>query len=103
MTGINLRRFPFATIPKSSVQLAGAVVVLLLITVAASAAGPRRWFRETRPLTYPNYGSYRRQYRELNYFYPKYRDGFHARYFESLGLPSGDRGPRGNGLYATPW
>ena len=35
--------------------------------------------------------------------YPKYIGGFHSSHFTNVGLPSGDIGFRGNGLYWTPW
>lgn len=50
---------------------------------------------------FPVYGSY--PYSHYNYRYPKYIGGFNARYFDSIGVPSGDIGLRGNGIYMTPW
>lgn len=41
--------------------------------------------------------------RHLEQRYPRYYGGFHARYFDNLGIPSGDIGLRGNSLYASPW
>jgi hypothetical protein len=35
--------------------------------------------------------------------YPRYEAGFHARYFQNIGIPSGDVGPRGNSLFLNPW
>ena len=35
--------------------------------------------------------------------YPKYIGGFHASEIHNLGIPSGQRGFRGNGLYWAPW
>ena len=35
--------------------------------------------------------------------YPKYIGGFHSSHFTNVGLPSGDIGFRGNGLYWAPW
>ena len=35
--------------------------------------------------------------------YPKFIGGFHSSHFTNVGLPSGDIGFRGNGLYWTPW
>jgi hypothetical protein len=35
--------------------------------------------------------------------YPKYYGGFHARALQDIGIPTGDRGIRGNGIYANPW
>lgn len=34
---------------------------------------------------------------------PRYYGGFNVSYFESIGLPSGDIGPRGNQIYWYPW
>ncbi len=34
---------------------------------------------------------------------PRYFGGFHASYFESIGVPQGDIGPRGNQIYWNPW
>lgn len=42
-------------------------------------------------------------YDYLNKRYPKFRGGFHSSYFHNMGLPPGDIGPRGNGIYPTPW
>ena len=46
--------------------------------------------------------------RDPSYFpaeptYPKFYGGFHSSHFSNLGIPSGDIGFRGNGLYWTPW
>ena len=35
--------------------------------------------------------------------YPKYYGAFHSSHFSNIGIPSGDRGFRGNGIYWTPW
>ncbi len=35
--------------------------------------------------------------------YPKYIGGFHSSFYSDLGLPTGDIGFRGNGLYWAPW
>jgi hypothetical protein len=45
---------------------------------------------------YNPYGHYREPY-------PKYYGGFHARFFDNYGVPTGDVGVRGNGIYWTPW
>ena len=34
---------------------------------------------------------------------PKYYGGFHSRYFDTLGVPPGDVGLRGNGVYWMAW
>ena len=38
-----------------------------------------------------------------NTLYPKFIGGFHSSHFHNLGVPSGDIGFRGNGIYWTPW
>lgn len=35
--------------------------------------------------------------------YPKYFGGFHSSHYYDLGIPNGDKGFRGNGVYWTPW
>ena len=35
--------------------------------------------------------------------YPKYIGGFHSSHYSNLGVPTGDRGFRGNGIYWAPW
>ncbi|MFM7070456.1 MAG: hypothetical protein ACKO38_01505 [Planctomycetota bacterium] len=35
--------------------------------------------------------------------YPKFQGGFHSRQLYDLGVPTGDRGLRGNGFSAYPW
>ncbi len=34
---------------------------------------------------------------------PKYIGGFHSSHFYNLGVPNGDLGFRGNGIYWAPW
>ena len=50
-----------------------------------------------RPMTYEE------RYYWSNSLYPKYYGGFHANYFQSLGLPPGDIGLRSYGIHPTPW
>ncbi|MBI2479242.1 MAG: hypothetical protein HYV60_11595 [Planctomycetia bacterium] len=53
--------------------------------------------------TYPsNYGT---RYRPptAEELYPKYYGSFHYRHLDNIGIPSGDIGLRGNGLYMSPW
>ncbi len=73
-------------------------------------AGRRRVFARRRVIPHhavhrPYVGHpTRRQLDQRNLrIYPKYYGGFHARYFDTLGIPSGDIGLRGNGIYPTPW
>ncbi len=35
--------------------------------------------------------------------YPKYIGAFHSSHFSNIGVPSGDIGFRGNGIYWSPW
>ncbi len=35
--------------------------------------------------------------------YPKYIGGFHASHYYNIGVPPGDIGFRGNGIYWAPW
>lgn len=35
--------------------------------------------------------------------YPKYFGGFHSSHYYDLGIPNGDKGLRGNGIYWAPW
>jgi hypothetical protein len=94
----------------------GLIVIGLLLAGGKSAeAGGWRWRarqrrarqaeqRVPRPVSRPRGLSvYEQQRAYWNRYYPKYVGGFHARYFDTLGVPSGDVGLRGNSLYATPW
>ena len=46
---------------------------------------------------------YRHYYEWANDVYPRYYGGFHYRHFDNLGVPPGDIGLRGNGIYFQPW
>lgn len=35
--------------------------------------------------------------------YPRYFGGFHSSHYYDLGIPNGDKGLRGNGIYWAPW
>lgn len=35
--------------------------------------------------------------------YPRYVGALHAREIQNLGVPTGDIGPRGNGIFWSPW
>ena len=77
-----------------------AATIILIGTCPAWAA--RRWRRSRvrpRPAQMrPHYSGYsvQDQMRRLGeYYYPKYLSGVHAREFDRLGIPSGDRGLRG--------
>jgi len=48
---------------------------------------------------FPHYS----RYQSVEDAYPKYIGAFHARYFNDLGIPSGDVGIRGNTVQMLPW
>ncbi|MDA1054195.1 MAG: hypothetical protein O3C40_27425 [Planctomycetota bacterium] len=53
--------------------------------------------------TYPsNYGT-RNRPPSVEELYPKYYGSFHYRHLDNIGIPSGDIGIRGNGIYMSPW
>jgi len=82
-----------------------AIVIMVVVATAreSQAAGRRRFLWGSPPSTYRAAPSYSETYQYLNQRYPKYYGGFHASYFENMGVPTGDLGPRGNGIYRTPW
>lgn len=53
--------------------------------------------------TYPN--NYGTRYRSpsVEELYPKYYGSFHYRHLDNIGIPNGDIGFRGNGIYMSPW
>ena len=71
----------------------------LSLADTAHARGPRRLFQGRTSATihraHPPLDA-----REA---YPKYQGGFHARALQNIGIPTGDIGLRGNGIYANPW
>lgn len=84
-----------------------AAAMLLAIAATAEARGPRVRERKAAlaqraDLRQPA-NSYEARRAYLNERYPKYIGGIHVRELDRFGLPPGDRGPRGNGFYATPW
>lgn len=78
-----------------------ATLMLLTTTQDTHAFGRGGFFRQTRP--HRPAPSYYETYHYMNSYYPKYYGGFHARYFQNMGIPSGDIGLRGNGIFMTPW
>ncbi len=66
---------------------------------AAENPLPPVWLYDNvrRAPTYNEYSQY------MNSHFPKYNGGFHASFFQNTGLPPGDIGPRGNGVFSTPW
>ncbi len=96
-----------------------AIAVILvgagLATTSAADAAPRgrirlfaRSYSPNGPIafgapTYPsNYGT---RYRPptAEELYPKYYGSFHYRHLDNIGIPHGDIGFRGNGIYMSPW
>lgn len=63
----------------------------------APSAPPKVWRGPPPRYTNPEY------YDNLRARYPKFQYGFHSSYFHNMGLPPGDIGIRGNGIYMTPW
>lgn len=82
------------------------LVTVSLLAPAVEASAPQRTRRRLAPksLFYRSPPpSYEQTRRALNDYYPKYYGGFHARDLQSIGIPGGDIGPRGNGVWMTPW
>ena len=82
-----------------------SILLVLAVSSEGLAARPRGFFFRARGPEWQvrRAPSYDETYRYLNWRYPKYVGGFHASYFRDLGVPPGDVGLRGNGLYMTPW
>jgi len=83
--------------------LAIAATILFASETTASGAGRRTICPLCKRFSHRSSFRYYNTYRTLNYYYPKYIGGLHSSYFNSLGVPSGDVGLRGNGFYMTPW
>ncbi len=50
-----------------------------------------------------NYEPRNWRFEQSNEPFPKYIGGFHSSYYSNLGVPNGDIGFRGNGIYWPPW
>lgn len=79
-------------------------ILLLVVTSfslagTAQARGPRRLFQGRTSATV----QHARPPIDARAAYPKYYGGFHARALQNIGIPTGDIGIRGNGIYANPW
>jgi hypothetical protein len=86
--------FIFALAPCSHAQLFGGRLVL------GRNHSPWQPLFQPGPRRAPTYDEY---YHYMNSHFPKYYGGFHANYFQSLGVPPGDVGLRGNGIFPSPW
>ena len=94
-------------------QVAILALTLLLtggVTLDVQAAGPfGRLLRRSSPAQQapvPGYQlrtPYRYSYPTAEELYPKYYGSFHYRHLDNIGIPTGDIGIRGNGLYMYPW
>jgi hypothetical protein len=82
-----------------AVQLLVVCALVLCASQESFAAGRFRRAQQQngykRPTPTPN--PYARE------LYPKYEGGFHARQLQNIGIPTGDVGIRGNGIYMNPW
>ena len=98
-----------STLPRVTFALFVAASILGTVTDRVEAIGPRTWiYRSTHvPVRWQQpirqAPSYWETYQYMNSRYPKYYGGFHASYFDNMGIPPGDIGLRGNGIYMTPW
>ena len=92
---------------KTSLILQIVVLVIAFGESSLSNAGPFRHLKRSKPAMVRQRGDYKSSHydrvREWNRYYPKYYGGFHARHFDTLGIPTGDIGLRGNGIYMMPW
>jgi hypothetical protein len=94
-----------------NIRVLVAVAAVILLAASPCQAGRRGWLRNPTdptplhgdgtdghhaPPGYPRY-QYSKQ------VYPKYYYGFHARYMQNIGVPTGDVGLRGNGIMYNPW
>jgi hypothetical protein len=93
--------------------LFSVVTILVLLLLACSPAEARGWRRAQRSAPAPqakfadegpaHVAPLRAAPVDPRAIYPKYYGGFHARALQDIGIPTGDRGIRGNGIYANPW
>ena len=85
------------------------VTLFVFLAGESIAARPRLFFRArphmhwAAPHMHRVAPTYQQTRQYLNWHYPKYIGGFHANYFRDLGVPPGDIGLRGNGIYIAPW
>lgn len=93
-----------------AIALTLTIVAFGLLTPDADAAGPfQKWraygkstvakTKANRFHVFPNYS----HYDSVDDAYPKYIGAFHSRYFNDLGIPSGDVGIRANTVQMLPW
>ena len=90
------------------------IVMFGLLTAEANAAGGpfQKWLaagKTSRKATSKTasgglfHASPYARYQSVDDLYPRYIGAFHSRYFNDLGIPTGDVGARANTLYMLPW
>ena len=100
---------------KRFVAIAAVLVGTSLSSMSEADGAPRgrlrlfaRSYTSNGPIafgapTYPNNDGTRYRSPSVEELYPKYYGGFHYRHLDNIGIPHGDIGLRGNGLYMSPW
>jgi len=100
---------------KRLVAIAVILVGISLAGTSESDAAPRgrvrlfaRSYTSNGPVafgapTYPSDYGTRDRSPSVEELYPKYYGSFHYRHLDNIGIPHGDIGPRGNGIYMSPW
>ncbi len=99
---------------RSLIALTLTIIASGLLTADASAGGGpfKKWRAhsksDTRGMARAAHDRLYQPYPFSNYesvddAYPKYIGAFHSRYFNDLGIPSGDVGIRANTLHMLPW
>ena len=79
-----------------------SIILVFIFTSASHAGRPKlldRILQHRRQIA----PTYQQRVRYANWRYPKYTGAFHYNYFRDMGVPPGDVGFRGNGVYPTPW
>lgn len=82
------------------------ICIVQPIDVEAGGWGRRLSRRPSLRATSPQYRygmPFRYSYPTASELYPKYYGSFHYRHLDNIGVPTGDIGIRGNGLYMSPW
>jgi hypothetical protein len=74
-----------------------ALALLIILLAPLNAQAERRWRTSSGPNRYYQRSAYAQA------VYPRYEGAFHARYFQNIGIPSGDVGLRGNSMFMSPW
>ena len=78
-------------------HVVAALTLLFILLAPLSAQAERRWRNSGGPNRYYQRSAYAQA------VYPRYEGAFHARYFQTIGVPSGDVGLRGDSMFLNPW